>query len=89
LNLLVRIRRAFSRDSRGGVLPVVAISLPVIFGFAMLAVDAGRYFNLHTSCNGRPTRWRSPARPSSTASPTRSLGRTARSTISSPRPALR
>ena len=25
------------------------VTLPVLFGFAMLAVDAGRYFNLHTS----------------------------------------
>jgi Flp pilus assembly protein TadG len=49
LATLDRLRRAFRRDRRGGVLPVVAISLPVIFGFAMLAVDAGRYFNLHTS----------------------------------------
>ena len=36
-------------NSGGGVLPVVGVSLPVILGFAMLAVDAGRYFNLHTS----------------------------------------
>jgi Flp pilus assembly protein TadG len=49
LATLDRLRRAFRCDRRGGVLPVVAISLPVIFGFAMLAVDAGRYFNLHTS----------------------------------------
>ena len=49
LTRLLGLRRAFRKDSRGGVLPVIAISLPVIFGFAMLAVDAGRYFNLHTS----------------------------------------
>src|SRR5829696_7827644 len=49
LTRLLGLRPAFRKDSRGGVLPVIAISLPVIFGFAMLAVDAGRYFNLHTS----------------------------------------
>lgn len=39
----------FRRDRRGAVLPVVALALPVLFGFTMLAVDGGRYFNLHTS----------------------------------------
>jgi Flp pilus assembly protein TadG len=37
------------RDDRGGVLPVLAVTLPVFLGFTVLAVDAGRYFNLHTS----------------------------------------
>jgi hypothetical protein len=46
---LRRIRNAFRRDRSGGVVPVIALSLPVIFGFTMLAVDAGRYYNLHTS----------------------------------------
>jgi Putative Flp pilus-assembly TadE/G-like len=46
---LSRLRDAFGQDSRGGVLPMIGISLPVIFGFALLVVDAGRYFNLHTS----------------------------------------
>ena len=41
--------RRFGHDPRGGVAALVAITLPVLFGFAMLAVDAGRYFNLHTS----------------------------------------
>ncbi|HEX8164936.1 MAG TPA: pilus assembly protein TadG-related protein [Beijerinckiaceae bacterium] len=40
---------AFWRDRRGGVLPLLAITLPVLLGFTVLAVDAGRYFNLHTS----------------------------------------
>ena len=41
--------RAFRHDERGGVLPLLAIALPVLLGFTVLAVDAGRYFNLHTS----------------------------------------
>ncbi|HVL71745.1 MAG TPA: TadE family protein [Beijerinckiaceae bacterium] len=45
------LRRAarFRRDAAGGVAISVALLLPVLFGFAVLAVDAGRYFNLHTS----------------------------------------
>ena len=41
--------RRFSSNRGGGVLPVVGVTLPVLLGFAVLAVDAGRYFNLHTS----------------------------------------
>ena len=41
--------RRFPASSGGGVLPVVGVTLPVLLGFAVLAVDAGRYFNLHTS----------------------------------------
>src|SRR3954468_16903595 len=41
--------RRFPANSGGGVLPVVGVTLPVLLGFAVLAVDAGRYFNLHTS----------------------------------------
>jgi hypothetical protein len=41
--------RRFPVNSGGGVLPVVGVTLPVLLGFAVLAVDAGRYFNLHTS----------------------------------------
>jgi Flp pilus assembly protein TadG len=47
-----RVARAlvrFRADRRGGVVATVAVTLPVLFGFALLAVDAGRYFNLHTS----------------------------------------
>src|SRR3954462_2629470 len=41
--------RRFPASSGGGVLPVIGVPLPVLLGFAVLAVDAGRYFNLHTS----------------------------------------
>ena len=36
-------------DQQGGVAILVALSMPVLVGMTMLAVDGGRYFNLHTS----------------------------------------
>ena len=41
--------KALRRDTRGAIILPLALTLPVLFGVAMLAVDAGRYFNLNTS----------------------------------------
>src|SRR5687768_17018015 len=38
----------FGADRRGGMAAPLALLMPVLFGFAMLAVDGGRYMNLHT-----------------------------------------
>lgn len=38
---------AFRRDERGGVLPMVALSLMVILGIAALAIDLGQQHALH------------------------------------------
>jgi Flp pilus assembly protein TadG len=40
---------SFRQSDEGAAAVVIALTLPVLFGFAMLAVDGGRYFNLHTS----------------------------------------
>jgi Flp pilus assembly protein TadG len=42
----------FRRHDGGGLTAPLAIALPVLFGFGMLTVDAGRYFNLQTSIQG-------------------------------------
>jgi hypothetical protein len=39
----------FRRDNDGGMAVPIALTIPVLFGFAMLAIDGGREFNLHTS----------------------------------------
>lgn len=36
-------------DTRGAIAVPLALALPVLFGFLMLAIDGGRYFNLQTS----------------------------------------
>lgn len=41
--------RQFARETRGGFVVPLALALPVLFGFAVLAIDGGRYFNLQTS----------------------------------------
>lgn len=46
---LVRTARRLRQDARGGILVPLAFTLPVLFGFGMLAIDGGRYFNLQTS----------------------------------------
>jgi Flp pilus assembly protein TadG len=46
------LRKAFSAlraDERGGIGILMALSAPVLLGMAMLAIDGGRYMNLHTS----------------------------------------
>ena len=43
-----RLQR-FGRDQGGGMAAPLALALPVLFGFAMLAIDGSRYFNLQTS----------------------------------------
>lgn len=47
-----RLRDAATRlrsDARGAIAVPLALALPVLFGFLMLAIDGGRYFNLQTS----------------------------------------
>ena len=39
----------FAADTRAGVLIYVTITLPVIVGFALLAIDGSRFYSLHTS----------------------------------------
>lgn len=39
----------FRRDQHGGLAAPLALLLPVLMGFTMLAIDGGRYMNLHTS----------------------------------------
>ena len=46
---LFTIARRFWRNARGGFVVPLALTLPVLFGFAMLAIDGGRLFNLQTS----------------------------------------
>src|SRR5688572_2915170 len=41
-----------TRDTRGAIIVPLAFALPVLFGVAMVAIDAGRYFNLQTSIQG-------------------------------------
>ena len=41
--------RGFHRDSAGAIILPLALALPVLFGFGMVAIDGGRYFNLQTS----------------------------------------
>jgi Flp pilus assembly protein TadG len=43
------ILRAARSDTGGGAAVALAISLPAVAGLAFLAVDVGRYYNLHTS----------------------------------------
>src|SRR5688500_6462938 len=40
---------ALAVDQRGAVGILMALSAPVLAGMAMLAIDAGRYINLHTA----------------------------------------
>jgi Flp pilus assembly protein TadG len=49
LQALFTIARRFGRNARGGFVVPLALTLPVLFGFAMLAIDGGRLFNLQTS----------------------------------------
>ena len=46
---LAGIVQRFQSDARGAILVPLALALPVLFGFGMLAIDGGRYFNLQTS----------------------------------------
>src|SRR3712207_2899341 len=45
----VAAAKRFRRDARGAFIVPLALALPVLFGFAMLAIDGGRFFNLQTS----------------------------------------
>jgi Putative Flp pilus-assembly TadE/G-like len=38
----------FGADRRGGMVVPLALATPVLFGFALVAIDGGRYMNLHT-----------------------------------------
>jgi len=49
LRTLFTIARRFGRDAGGGFVVPLTLTLPVLFGFAMLAIDGGRFFNLQTS----------------------------------------
>jgi Flp pilus assembly protein TadG len=44
--------RRLAAERRGAVVIPLALALPVLFGFAMLVIDAGRYYNLQTSLQG-------------------------------------
>lgn len=46
---LLRTARRFRRDAGGAIILPLAFALPVLFGFGMLVIDGGRYFNLQTS----------------------------------------
>ena len=46
---LCKTSRRFHRDAAGAIILPLALALPVLFGFGMLAIDGGRYFNLQTS----------------------------------------
>ncbi len=43
------VNRDMLIDNSGAVIVPLALALPVLFGFAMAAIDGGRYFNLQTS----------------------------------------
>src|SRR5215203_1178594 len=47
--MLRKAAAALAVDERGAVGILMALSAPVLAGMAMLAIDAGRYMNLHTS----------------------------------------
>lgn len=49
LQTLLRAARRYRGDTRGAVILPLAFALPVLFGFGMLVIDGGRYFNLQTS----------------------------------------
>ncbi|HEV2557618.1 MAG TPA: TadE/TadG family type IV pilus assembly protein [Microvirga sp.] len=42
----------FRRDERGVIAIMTALMMPVLIGFGVLAIDAGRHFNLQTSLQG-------------------------------------
>jgi Flp pilus assembly protein TadG len=46
---LLRTLRRLRRETGGAIIVPLALILPVLFGFGMLAIDGGRYFNLQTS----------------------------------------
>lgn len=48
MSKLANLLRTFSANSNGAIAVYVALSLPVFFGGALLAVDASRFFNLQT-----------------------------------------
>src|SRR5918994_6388899 len=41
--------RKLARDRDGSAFLYTTISLPVLFGFALLAIDGSRYMNLHST----------------------------------------
>ncbi|WP_394885845.1 pilus assembly protein TadG-related protein (plasmid) [Mesorhizobium sp. AaZ16] len=47
MGTLSNLRRRFWRDERGAALILVSVMLPVIIGFALLAIDMSRVNNLH------------------------------------------
>lgn len=47
-----QVANAFWRNSQGGIAAPLALLMPVLFGFGLLAIDAGRLFNLQTSLQG-------------------------------------
>lgn len=47
--LWARMRGRAWGDDRGAIAVALAVALPAIAGLAFLAVDTGRYYNLHTS----------------------------------------
>src|SRR5262245_28724756 len=49
LQTAISATRRFGREQRGAVLPYVTITLPVLIGFSLLAVDGARLGNLSTS----------------------------------------
>src|SRR4051812_21969675 len=49
---LRRLSIRFYCNNCGGVAAPIALLMPVLFGFGLLAIDAGRLFNLQTSLQG-------------------------------------
>jgi Flp pilus assembly protein TadG len=52
IDFLFGTARRLQANTGGAVIVPLALALPVLFGFGMLVIDAGRYYNLQTSLQG-------------------------------------